>query len=32
MHGFGVGTRRRGAFAVAQLTAGSYTAPTTFAL
>lgn len=31
--GFGVGTRRRGAFVVCQLTAaGSYTAPTSFAL
>lgn len=28
----GTGTRRRGAFAVAQLTAGAYTAPTAFAL
>ncbi|KRD19803.1 hypothetical protein ASE48_22530 [Mycobacterium sp. Root265] len=32
MRSFGVGVRRRGAFVVCQLTAGTYTAPTEFAL
>ena len=32
MRTFGVGTRRRGAFVVAKLTAGSYSAPTEFAI